>query len=115
MPFLFTPPTVKRAVGLDRFWSRYSIDVGTTLLKHGEFYSSVTYPSSEDLEAADLFYLGGFFYLVDDDEAEALTEAGYADFLTEPPDPEDPDNPPPPLPDPSEYGAGPFGDGIFGR
>lgn len=50
---------------------------GVTVLKSSGFYRSIPEPSAEDIEAADIAYLGGRDYLVTLPEAAELRAAGY--------------------------------------
>lgn len=80
---VFTPPTVgTRWPVTDRFWSRLTMTDSYSVLKLDGFYRQVSDPSNEDVAAADVAYLGGRRYRVDDAEVEALTEAGYGEYLS---------------------------------
>lgn len=80
MPY-FTPPTVQRvpeSARGDRLWCRYSIPVGLTVLKSASGgYSTVEHPSTEQIDAAAITYLGGHVYEISAEEAASLTAAGY--------------------------------------
>ena len=81
MPFVFTPPTYKR-MGYDNAWHRRtSINVGTALIKRGFSYAKTFDPTAEDYDTADIIYMGGRSYLVDNDEGEQLEAAGYGAYL----------------------------------
>lgn len=71
-----------------------------SLLKEAGLYRQVEYPTAEDIDAAEVTYLGGYRYFIDDAEANALVNAGYGDFIE----------------DHVAYGfgLGGFGDGPFG-
>ena len=77
----FTPPTVRRAAE----WAanhpligRIKIPVGITVLKSPSGgYTAVENPSTQDIDAAAITYLGGHTYTVSDAEAADLTAAGY--------------------------------------
>jgi hypothetical protein len=56
-------------------------NTGVTLIKNNGVYVEQQYPYHDDLVAADLYYLGGHIYVVDDDEAQALIDAGYEPTL----------------------------------
>lgn len=64
-----------------------TIDTGYTVLKNGASYSRVSDPLAEDLASADIVYLGGRSYRVDDAEIAALAAAGYGGFIALMPDP----------------------------
>lgn len=103
MPYLFTPPAVRRPVSLsDRLWSRFHYQVGQALIKKDGFYTLGEVVTDEQVADADAAYLGGHTYLVADDEASALTAAGYGAYLSIPPST-------------SGYGRGRFGVGAYGE
>ena len=101
MAYLFTPPGAERPVGTDRLWARFTFPVSFTLLKKDGFYTLTETPADEDVAAADLAYLSGHTYQVTSNEADALTAAGYGDYLV-------------PLPASGAYGSGTYGSGSFG-
>src|SRR5690606_33620659 len=75
---VFTPPTSTRRWDVrDPFWSRLTLDESFSVLKLNGFYRQVSDPSNEDVAAAEVAYLGGRRYRVDEAEAAALVEAGY--------------------------------------
>lgn len=78
-PAQFEPPTIRRRMDTrDRLFSRMSLDEGLTVLKSPlGSYTTVTNPTPEQIDAAEICYLGGHVYEVDADEAESLTAAGY--------------------------------------
>lgn len=84
MPYEFRPPTVKRRVSLnhrDLLWSRVSVDEGIAVVKTvngGYRQEPVFNPDATDI---DTVYLGGHVHVVSDDEAQALTTAGYGPCL----------------------------------
>lgn len=65
----------------DSLFGRRWVDVGESVLKFGTSYRRYRYVSAEDVEAADVAYIGGRSYLVSDSEADALREAGYGSGL----------------------------------
>ena len=74
----FTPPSVLgRSQTYDFFFERIRILYGQTVLKFGTSYRTVTDPAAEDIDAADIAYLGGHTYPITDTEAAELTAAGY--------------------------------------
>lgn len=82
--YYFTPPTreLTRA-GSGRLFGRYTIAHGVTLLfNNGQVTERVT-PTSEQLEAADYAFRGGYLYEITGDTAEydLLVDAGYGDLL----------------------------------
>lgn len=110
MPYLFSPPTVDRPVGPDRLWSRFHFQVGQALLKKDGFYTLAEVITDEDFAAADVGYLGGHVYVIDDTEKADLEAAGYGAWVQ-------PYTPviPPSTDDPPEYGRGAYGTGRYGR
>lgn len=83
MPYLFKTPTVDETpAAYDAINIRYKIARGITVVKTGSSYTQVRFPASEDLWAADAYYVGGYEYVVSDAEAASLTSAGYGANLT---------------------------------
>lgn len=79
----FTPPTVDEApAGEGPLFYRYKLTRGISVLKVGAAYREVRYPSQEEIEAADITYMGGHAHTVDATEAAALTAAGYGAYIT---------------------------------
>lgn len=78
MAYRFTTPTVSEGpAGEGRLFSRYRLVRGITVLKiDGEYYE-VRYPSSEEVQEADIAYIGGYSYPVDEAEKADLEAAGY--------------------------------------
>ena len=83
MPYLFRPPTESEGpIGAHRLFQFYEQDRGVTVYRIGDEFFEVRYPSQDTLDAADEFWLGGMEHVVDDRQAEMLTDAGYGDRLT---------------------------------
>lgn len=83
MPYKFVPPVVKEGpIGGGRLFSFYKLLRGVSLLKINNKYVEMRFPYQEILESADVAYIGGSEYIVDDAEAAALTAAGYGSNLT---------------------------------
>jgi hypothetical protein len=78
MAYRFTTPTISEGpAGEGRLFSRYRLTKGISILKiDGEYYQ-VQYPSSEEVEAAEIAYIGGYSYEVEEGEKIQLEEAGY--------------------------------------
>jgi hypothetical protein len=78
MAYRFTTPTVSEGpAGEGRLFGRYRLVRGITVLKvDGEYYE-VRFPSSEEVDAADEAYIGGYSYEVSLGEKTALEAAGY--------------------------------------
>lgn len=81
MPYKFTPPTYRFKASTDSLFGKRWVDVGQSVLKFGQSYRLTRNVSAEDVEAADRAYIGGRTYIVDDDEATDLREAGYGSAL----------------------------------
>ncbi len=56
---------------------------GVSLLINGTTVTESQTPSQDDLAAADVYYLGGHTYVLDDAEAQILINAGYSEYLTQ--------------------------------
>ena len=67
------------------------------MLKEGGLYRQVEEPTPEQIQAADAAYLGGYKYVIDDDEGDALTTAGYGEWVQ-----------------PYGYGDDIYGEGFYG-
>lgn len=77
--YKFTTPTMLEELPSDGhpLFSRIKVPHGITVLKiDGEYYE-VRYPSSEEVEEADIAYIGGYSYEVDAAEKADLEAAGY--------------------------------------
>ena len=78
MAYKFTTPTISEGpAGEGRLFSRYRLVRGISVLKTNGVYTETRYPSSEEVEAADIAYIGGYTYEVDATEKAALEAAGY--------------------------------------
>jgi hypothetical protein len=78
MAYKFTTPTVSEGpAGEGPLFSRYRLVRGISVLKIDGVYYEMRYPSSEEVEAADVAYMGGYSYEVSPGEKDALEEAGY--------------------------------------
>ena len=78
MTYRFTTPTVSEGpAGEGRLFSRYRLVRGITVLKIDGEYFELRYPSSEEVEDADIAYIGGYSYEVDAAEKADLEAAGY--------------------------------------
>lgn len=79
MPYIFTTPTILEEMEGDYhpLFSRIKIPKGISVLKNGSVYTEVRFPSSEEVDAADVAYIGGYSYEVDAAEKTALEAAGY--------------------------------------
>ena len=81
MPYLFnTPSVIERTNSRHPLLARTKTRVGISVLKENGFYRQVRNPSSEEIAAADVTYLGGYDHTVSGSEAAALRAAGYTDL-----------------------------------
>ena len=78
----FTPPTFPMPVAREGLWRFYTYPVGFTVLKNDGVYTQTKAPLQEQIESADVAYIGGHTYTVSSDEAAALTAAGYGAQIT---------------------------------
>lgn len=78
MSYLFVPPVVNEGpMGGNWLFARYTRKQGVTVYRlDGEFYED-RFPTHDDLDLADLVYLGGHEYYVTLTEKNALQAAGY--------------------------------------
>lgn len=77
--YRFTTPTVLENPGGEYhpLFSQIKIPVGISVIKiDGEYYD-VRYPSSEEVQEAEAFYLGGITHTVTAEEKAELEAAGY--------------------------------------
>jgi hypothetical protein len=79
MVYKFTTPTILEELESDGhpLFSRIKVPHGITVLKIDGDYYEVRYPSSEEVDAADIAYIGGYSYEVDATEKTTLEAAGY--------------------------------------
>lgn len=82
--YLFTPPGRLEHTGINHsLFGRMSLKRGVSLLKEDGSYRQVADPTAEEVASADVAYLGGHMYVIDDAEVVALTTAGYGEWVTE--------------------------------
>ena len=79
MAYIFTTPTILEEMDGEYhpLFSRIKIPKGITVLKNGGVYTEIRFPSHEEVEAADVAYIGGYSYEVDAAEKAALEAEGY--------------------------------------
>lgn len=77
--YKFTTPTILEEMEGEYhpLFSRIKIPKGITVLKIDGEYFEVRYPSSEEVQEADIAYIGGYSYEVTADEKASLEAAGY--------------------------------------
>ena len=78
MTYRFTTPTVSEGpAGDGPLFERFRLTRGVSVIKvNGEYYE-LRNPSSEEVAAAEAFYLGGITYDVSLGEKTSLEAAGY--------------------------------------
>lgn len=77
-PRIFEPPVVlETATDEPGLFTRMQMERGVTVLKKDGFYTQVRFPSPEEIDAADIAYLGGHIYQITAEEAADLIAAGY--------------------------------------
>jgi hypothetical protein len=76
--YTFIPPTVEEGpAGGHWLFQRYTLSRGVSVYKlDGEYYE-IRFPTQDDIEAADIFYMGGHEYVVSESEKDDLEAAGY--------------------------------------
>lgn len=79
MAYIFTTPTILEEMDGEYhpLFSRIKIPKGISILKNGAVYTEIRFPSSEEVVAADIAYIGGYSYEVDATEKADLESAGY--------------------------------------
>lgn len=81
MPSFSPPGSLEQVLSPHPLFGRLRIERGVSILKSGSTYTQVRGPSDEQMEAADVVYLGGYTYTISAGEAAALTSAGYGDWV----------------------------------
>lgn len=83
MAYIFKPPTVEEGpAGGDWLFARYTLSRGVSVYKlDGEYYE-IRFPTQDDIDEADIFYMGGHEYEVTSAEKTALEAAGYTVVTT---------------------------------
>ena len=78
MPHVFVTPTVDEGpMGGNWFFSRYTRKQGVTVYRLDGIFYEERFPVQDDLDQADLVYLGGHEHIVSDSEKIALESVGY--------------------------------------
>lgn len=78
MAYKFTTPTISEGpAGQGRLFSRYRLVRGITVVKSNGEYYEVRYPSEDEINEAEVAYIGGYSYEVDEAEKADLEAAGY--------------------------------------
>lgn len=81
MPTFSPPGALERTGHSHPLFGRMRITRGVSVLKSSGVYAQVREPSAEQVEDADIAYLGGYSYIVSAGEAAALTAAGYGEWV----------------------------------
>jgi len=78
MAYRFTTPTISEGpAGEGRLFEQFRLVRGITVLKIDGEYFEIRFPSSEETQAADIAYIGGYSYEVSEGEKASLEAAGY--------------------------------------
>ena len=78
MAYRFTTPTISEGpAGQGPLFERFRLVRGITVLRINGEYFQVRFPSSEEVQAAEVAYIGGYSYEVDEAEKTRLEAAGY--------------------------------------
>ena len=78
MAYRFTTPTISEGpAGEGPLFERFRLVRGITVLRINGEYFQVRFPSSEEVQAAEVAYIGGYSYEVDEAEKTRLEAAGY--------------------------------------
>ena len=82
MGYLFVPPVVDEGpMGGNWLFARYTRKQGVTVFRiDGDWYED-RFPAQDDLDMADVVYLGGHEYPITEAEKDALEAADY-DVIT---------------------------------
>ena len=82
MSYLFVPPVVDEGpMGGNYFFARYPRKQGVSVFRIDGVWYEDRFPIQDDLDQADVFYLGGHEYPVTEAEKNDLEAAGY-DVIT---------------------------------
>lgn len=80
MPYKFQTPTVwEGPAGGHRLFQFYELKRGVTVVRVGDTFFNVRFPSQDLLDSADDYWLGGSVYDISVETAEDLIAAGYGD------------------------------------
>ena len=83
MGYLFVPPVVEQGpMGGNWLFARYTRKQGISVYRIDGQWREEQYPWQDDLDASDVFYLGGHEYPVTETEKNDLEAAGYEVFTT---------------------------------
>ena len=78
MAYRFTTPTISEGpAGEGRLFGFFRLTRGVSVLKIDGQYYQTRFPSSEEVKAAQVAYIGGYSYEVSAGEKAALEAAGY--------------------------------------
>lgn len=84
MAYKLIPPTVDEAPGMGvagPLFGRVAYPRGISLLVIGGQVYQKRWPTIEEQWVAEATYLGGHEYILDDEAAQILIDAGYSDYL----------------------------------
>ena len=81
--FRLALPTGKGVFTTDKFFERFPVDTGISLLIAGGTGRLVEYPSQTELDTSDVYYLGGYRHQLTPGERAVIISAGFGDLVEE--------------------------------
>lgn len=76
--YQFEPPYIEEGVDTGhRLFNRMRFRKGISVLKIGNEFVELRYPSQDELAMASVYYMGGHIHTVSDSDAADLIAAGY--------------------------------------
>jgi hypothetical protein len=76
--YTFITPFIKEGpAGTGPLFERYSLNKGVSVYRNNGVYKEARYLDEDTIRQYDIFYRGGYNYVVDEDEANRLIAAGY--------------------------------------
>jgi len=83
MAYLFIPPVIDQGpMGGNYLFYRYTRKQGITVFNIGDNWYEEQFPSQDDLDISNVFYLGGHEYYITEAEKDDLEDAGYEVITT---------------------------------
>ena len=76
--YQFTTPYIEEGVNTGhRLFDRMRFHKGISVLKIGDEFVELRYPSQDELALASVYYMGGHTHIISDADAADLIAAGY--------------------------------------
>jgi hypothetical protein len=75
--YLTTPTEEYGPAGGGRLFIRYKLTRGLTLIRNRGVWSTTAFPTEDVLKEADMYYLGGHEYEINEGVYQDLVNAGY--------------------------------------